>query len=262
VALFVEDRGTGVPVVLLHSSGMSGRQWRRTAAALVEGGLRAVVPDLSGHGQSPEWPEPRPFSFHVDVNEVADLLSSLGQAHLVGHSYGGFIALLAALAAPAQVRSLAVYDPVAMGTLESERDRDARADLSRVAFAWDGSADGCERWLEMFVDYWMGAGGWAALREDARAEFRRVGWVVYEGARTLVHDSTPASAYGRLSVPVLLLGGGQSPLAARRVVSRLHKALPGARTEVLKEAGHMGPLTHPARINDLLVAWCTATNLL
>src|SRR5688500_5338524 len=133
---------------------MSGRQWRRTASRLVEAGLRAVVPDLSGHGQSPEWPEPRAFSFHVDVTEVTDLVSSLGRAHLVGHSYGGFIALLAALAAPKQVLSLAVYDPVAMGTLEPERDREARADLARVAFAWDGSTEGRERWLEMFVDYW------------------------------------------------------------------------------------------------------------
>jgi pimeloyl-ACP methyl ester carboxylesterase len=252
VTLSLDDRGTGVPVVMLHSSGLSGRQWRRTASRLVEAGLRAIVPDLTGHGQSPAWPEPMPFSFHKDVAEVAELLDTLPPAHLVGHSYGGFIALLAALARPRQVLSLAVYDPVAMGTLELERDADAREDLARVGFAWDGSSEGRDRWLAGFVDYWMGAGGWAALREDARAEFRRVGWVVYEGARTLVRDPTPATAYRALSMPVLVLGGGGSPLAARRVVSRLREALPGARGHVLEDAGHMGPLTHTDRVNDLL----------
>ena len=237
---------------------MSGRQWRRTAALLMDAGLRAVVPDLTGHGQSPPWPEPRPFSFERDVVEMAALLGRLGPAHLVGHSYGGFLALLTALAAPAIVLSLAVYDPVAMGTLEAERDADARADLARVDFAWDGSPEARERWLALFVDYWMGAGGWAALREEARAEFRRVAWVVYEGARTLVRDRTPASAYAALPVPVLILGGQDSPLAARRVAERLEEAIPGARLETFAGAGHMGPLTHAATVNDRLLAWCRA----
>jgi pimeloyl-ACP methyl ester carboxylesterase len=244
--------------VWLHSSGMSGRQWRRAAGRTADAGLRAVVPDFTGHGASPLWPEPRPFSFTVDVREVADLLEARGPAHLIGHSYGGFIALLAALAVPRYVLSVAVYDPVAMGTLNATRDRDARGDLARVDFAWDGSREGRDRWLAMFVDYWMGEGGWAALREDARAEFRRVAWVVYEGARTLVRDATPASAYGALSVPVLLLGGQESPLAAQRVVARLGEAIPGARIEKLAGAGHMGPLTHAALVNDLLLAWCSA----
>ena len=235
---------------------MSGRQWRRAAANLIEAGLRAVVPDLSGHGQSPGWPEPRPFSFEIDVREVAGLLDRLGPAHVIGHSYGGFLALLVALASPTRVLSLAVYDPVAMGTLNGARDADARADLARVDFAWDGSPAARERWLARFVDYWMGAGAWDGLRDDARAEFRRVAWVVYEGAHTLVSDPTPAAAYAALSIPVLILGGQQSPLAARRVVERLAEAIPGARREILAEAGHMGPLTHAPSVNDRLLEWC------
>jgi pimeloyl-ACP methyl ester carboxylesterase len=256
--LFVDDRGAGTPVVLLHSAGMSGRQWRRAAQRLAEAGLRTVVPDFTGHGSSPEWPEPTPFSFEADVQQVIDLLAARGPAHVIGHSYGGFIALLAARAAPDSVRSLAVYDPVSMGTLDAARDRDALADLARVTFAWERSPAGRDRWLALFVDYWMGTGAWAGLRDDARAEFRRVAWVVYESARTLVQDATPASAYAGLAVPVLLLGGQESPLAARRVLERLHEAIPGARTETLAGAGHMGPLTHHAAVNDLLLTWCAS----
>jgi pimeloyl-ACP methyl ester carboxylesterase len=257
--LYVHDAGEGVPVVLLHSSGMSGRQWRRLAGSLVERGLRAVVPDLTGHGQSAAWAEPQAFSFRIDAARVVTLLSTLGRpAHLVGHSYGGFLALLAALAAPSNVLSLAVYDPVAMGTLDAAMDGDARGDLAQVGFGWDGSDAAREQWLERFVDYWMGAGGWSALREDARAEFRRVAWVVYEGARTLVSDDTPASAYRALSVPVLLIGGQASPLAARRVVQRLGETIVGAQTEELDGVGHMGPLTHADTVNDLLLRWVSA----
>src|SRR5208282_3637476 len=116
--LHVEDSGAGAPVVLLHSSGMSGRQWRRLAKSLVSRGLRAVVPDLAGHGESPAWPEPTPFTYRFDVERVSRLLESLeSPAHVIGHSYGGLIALLASLASPSRVRSLALYDPVAFGVL-------------------------------------------------------------------------------------------------------------------------------------------------
>jgi pimeloyl-ACP methyl ester carboxylesterase len=254
--LHVQDTGAGLPIILLHSSGLSGRQWRRLAEALPARGYRAVVPDLAGHGRAPEWPAPRPFSFTRDVERLGSLLEALGQpAHLVGHSYGGFLALLVAKQAPSRVRSLAVYDPVAMGTLDPDTDADAGRDLARVRFEWDGSPGGQERWLATFVDYWGGSGAWLALREDARAEFRRVAWVVYEGARTLVSDTTRAAAYHALEMPVLLLGGEQSPLAARRVVARLAASLPSVTVETIAGAGHMGPLSHADAVNERILRW-------
>lgn len=234
-------------VVLLHSSGMSGRQWRRLAARLEKLGLQAVVPDLTGHGASPVCAEPAPFSFRDDVARVVGLLAAQpSPVHLVGHSYGGLIALLAAREDPARIRSLTVYDPVAFGTLDPTIDADALATLARVAVPWGSTEDDHDRWLASFVDYWGGDGAWEVLRDDARAEFRRVGWVVYQGVTTLSRDTTPASDYAVIGARTLLLTGERTPLAARRVIERLAKALPDAQAITIAGAGHMGPLTHPA----------------
>jgi pimeloyl-ACP methyl ester carboxylesterase len=83
--LHIEDSGAGAPVLLLHSSGLSGRQWRRLVPELVERGMRAVVPDLTGHGRSDPWPESTPFSFTMDVDRVSKVLRAVGSAHVVGH---------------------------------------------------------------------------------------------------------------------------------------------------------------------------------
>src|SRR4051794_29526844 len=94
--IHVEDTGhdAGEVVLLLHSSGMSGDQWRRTAEHLARGGARTVVPDLLGSGRSTPWPDGKPFGFLDDVDLVDQILKQLGRpVHLVGHSYGGFIAL-------------------------------------------------------------------------------------------------------------------------------------------------------------------------
>ncbi len=177
----------------------------------------------------------------------------------MGHSYGGLTALRVATLAPARVRSLALYDPVAFGVLEPDCDGDAFAELSSLTFHWGQSAADHEAWLAGFVDYWGGgAGSWSRLRDAARAEMVRVGWVVHEGARTLVRDRTPEGAYRSLAIPTVLMTGEGSPLAARRVVARLGEAIPGARVERFAGAGHMGPLTHVARFNEILAAHLAA----
>jgi pimeloyl-ACP methyl ester carboxylesterase len=258
-AVHVEDAGTGPVALLLHSSGMSGEQWRRTAEGLRQEGMRTIVPDFLGSGRSAAWPEGKPFEFGHDVDVVAGLLREIGQpVHLVGHSYGGFIALQAALREPARVLSMALYDPVAFGVLDPEADADAFAERATLSFHWGETAAEHEAWLQSFVGYWSGAEAWPRLREAARAEMIRVGWIVYSGARSLVGDGTPAAAYRPVAVPTTLVTGDGSPIAAQRIVARLGEALAGARVERLPGAGHMGPLTHGKVFTERLAAHLAA----
>ncbi|HEV7556416.1 MAG TPA: alpha/beta hydrolase [Kofleriaceae bacterium] len=252
--LFIDDQGAGEPVVLLHSGGLSGRQWRRLASDLVAHGKRAMAVDLTGHGRSEPWPEPTPFSFRIDVDRIVDILRDVGPAHLVGHSYGGLLALQTALAAPTQVRSLSVYDPVAFGVL-GEADADARQVIDGLDLSWRTGEMDHEQWLHTFVDFWGGAGSWNALRDDMRAEFRRVVWVVREAVRSLADDVTPASAYASFRFPVQLVTGELSPLPARRVGQRIAEAIPGARFDTVPGVGHLAPLTNAAAVNAVLWRW-------
>jgi pimeloyl-ACP methyl ester carboxylesterase len=253
-ALHIETVGEGVPVHLLHSSGLSGRQWKRLAGRLAGEGFSAIVPDLTGHGASPPWLEPVPFSYRDDVDLFVETLKAGPPVHVVGHSYGGLVAILAALEVPDAVRSLVLFEPVAMGVLDALADADAKASLEKIEVPWGTSPDDHEGWLRAFVDYWGGTGAWDALREEARAEFRRVGWVVKEEVTTLGSDRTPRSAYGIIRCPVTLLTGELSPLAAGRVVTHLAAALPNAHVITLPGAGHMAPLAQAATVNDLIVA--------
>lgn len=251
--LHVERRGAGPSVVLLHSSGISSRQWRRLERDVVALGATAVLPDLTGHGRSAPWAEPTPFSFDVDVARVAALIAAEpDRVHVVGHSYGGFIALRAAARTPSKIASLTLIDPVAFGVLAADTSGIGEADLARVDFRWEPTPSGRERWLRTFVDYWSGDGAWDGLREEARNEFLRVGWVVYEGARTLTADRTPASAYAGIDAPVELVIGELSPPAARRVVEILAATLPRATRTEIPGAGHMSPLSHNDAVSTVV----------
>ncbi|HSN28489.1 MAG TPA: alpha/beta fold hydrolase, partial [Kofleriaceae bacterium] len=96
--------------LLIHSGGFGGRQWRKLGEVLAPT-HEVLAPDLLGYGSEP-WPAGAPFHFRQDVERLAGLLGG-EQADVVGHSYGGFLALQLALAHPELVRRIAVYDPVA-----------------------------------------------------------------------------------------------------------------------------------------------------
>lgn len=260
--LHVDDRGAGAPVVLLHSSGMSSRQWRSLSERLAAS-HRVLAPDFLGSGKNPPWRDDVPFGYELDVALVAKALDALdAPAHLVGHSYGGLVALTLARTLPHRVRSLAVYDPVAFGVLHDPPDAVGLADLMRAGaqpIFSDESLGGTEAWLETFVNYWNGPDAWRSLPAASREQFLRVGRVVFREVSSLMADRTGAAAYSTLTAPTLLIAGELSPAAARRVGEVLLGALPDARREVVKGAGHMGPLTHASVVEELIARHIEAT---
>lgn len=248
------DEGRGDAVVLIHSSGMSSRQWRKLVDRLAPT-HRVVAPDLLGCGSNPPWVDDPSFHFERDLDAIEARIADLpAPFHLAGHSYGGLLALRLARRDPSRVRSLAVYDPVAYGVLPD----DARDDRAATVTLLDETIGGGDRWFEAFVDYWNGPGAWRALPEPTRAGFLRVGHKVFREVSALLRDCTPASAYAGIAAPTLLLSGELTPHAARRVAETLQRALPAAHHALVAGAGHMGPLTHAGEVNARIAAHIAA----
>jgi pimeloyl-ACP methyl ester carboxylesterase len=242
-------------VLLVHSGGVTSRQWRKLVAALSPT-YQVLAPDLLGYGASGPWPLGDRFHFRQDVAHLESILNDAkAPVHVVGHSYGGFLALKLALDRPAAVRSLALFEPVAFGILNEPADAEARRMLDLLPTRYSPGADGVEdRWLAGFVDWWNGPGAWAALTEEAKGSFRAVGWKLSQEVATLIMDQTDRGAYRSLNVPALLLGGAHSPLPARRVLEKLAAALPRATLRIFEGMGHMAPITNAAVVNEAIVA--------
>ena len=106
--------GSGERVVCVHGSLSWGTYAFRAQRPLAD--TRALVlPDRRGYGASPAT---GPADFEVDAGDVAALLRD--GAHLVGHSYGAVVALLAAARRPAAVRTLTVVEPAALAVARGE----------------------------------------------------------------------------------------------------------------------------------------------
>jgi pimeloyl-ACP methyl ester carboxylesterase len=248
-------RGDGPPVLLLHSSGFSSRQWS-SLADLLSVRYRVIVPDLLGYGANPLITDDVPYDYNDEVAALLDLLGDI-QPHIVGHSFGGMVALMLARKEPERVRSLALYDPVAFGVLYDAHDDEALPSFDALNATPLFRADptgGSEEWLRLFIDYWNGGPSWDALQPSAKEGFLRVGRKMFREVMQVTLDGTRRAAYANIDAPTLLMTGEHSPAAAQHTVRHLAQSLQNATMQTFAGAGHMGPITHAKEVNEAIAA--------
>jgi pimeloyl-ACP methyl ester carboxylesterase len=252
---FVRESGSGPAVVCIHANASTSGQWR-SLMDLLSPTHRVLAPDCYGSGRSAQWPLDRPMSLKDEVEFLDPVFARAGSSFsLVGHSYGAAVALIAALACPERVRSLALYEPTLFALIDAESAPPNEADGIRHTVADACAAldrgDGAAA-AERFIDYWMGAGSWRATPEDRKPSIAASVKNIRHWAHALFTEPTPLAVFATLRIPVLIMTGGASTVAAHGVARRLVPALPMASEHKFPSLGHMGPVTHPEQVNAVV----------
>ncbi len=250
------ESGSGQAVVLLHSSANSSAQWRALRADL-ETRYRVFALDFYGYGGTDPWPGHRALTLADEAALVGALIERCdGPVHLVGHSYGGAVALRVALHRPERIAAMTLIEPVAFNLLR-DGGRDARALLGEVGEIASTVAEGArtgDTWGAMaaFVDYWSGPGAWSRAPLETRTALAGRVHKVTQDFHAVFSDPTPLVAYRMLRIPTLLVSGENSPASVHRIADLLSATLPDARQAVLRDAGHMLPLSHAETLGALI----------
>jgi pimeloyl-ACP methyl ester carboxylesterase len=245
-------------IILLHCSGSSGAQWRTLAAKLARR-YHVITPDLYGYGAGAPWTGRGDFCLAQEAAPIRSILGRLGEpAHLVGHSYGGAVALHIARTRPELLKSLTLIEPSGFHLLRGGDAIDlaalaeitAVAAQARAALARGDYLGGFGR----FVDDWSGPGSWMAMPPEKREGYAPQLAKVVLDFHALLTEPAELEDVCDIALPTLLIQGGCTTLPSRCVCARLRVALPEAVFRVVQGAGHMLPLTHRDEVNALIAA--------
>jgi len=254
------EQGNGQPVVLLHSSTGSKGQWR-TAFADWTQRHRVIAPDLLGYGDTDSWHRPRALTVADEVEIVAAVIARADRpVHLVGHSYGGAVALHTALALGHGVASLCLIEPTPFYLLAQAGDSEPppEEELAEIIGVARDVGDLVSIGFPMaaahrFVDYWCGDGAWSRLPSERKWQTTSRMSKVHQDFHALLAEKTDIARLATIEVPTLILSGTVSPRPTRRLSRVIAEAIPQSRHRTIAGAGHMMPLTHADAVNTLVL---------
>ena len=261
-AVYHRRFGTGPRAVFaVHCSLAHSGAWRGLAAALGETAVTLAAFDLLSHGKSPDWDgvgqlQGRNAAAGLPLLEqqVAD---TGGPVDLIGHSFGATVALAMAEDRPDLVRSLTLIEPVLFALAGAEDPAalaQMRQDHRAVRAPFEaGAVDHATR---LFNRAWgTGHPKWPDLPERARAAMVRAFPAVMACDAQVYEDEAGLVAPGALealSMPVLVMQGGETQPIMAAVTRGLARRLPDAEIAVIAQAGHMVPVTHPQEVADVI----------
>jgi lipase len=244
--------GTGAPVLLLHGSASAAVMWASVIDAL-KVQFRVIAPDLIGYGRTDSWPNGHAFTAADELRLLEPLLPQGAPVHVVGHSYGGLIALHLALAGRIALRSLTLIEPVAFFLLPHAGAHDAWSEIRALGrdYATRIAAGETEAALRGFIGYWAGDGAWDVMDEPLRAQIRRAAGKIVLDFQLAFTDPGLASVRA-LQFPIRLISGGRTRSPTRHIMTFLADQWPAAKFEVVASANHLLPVTHPELLGALL----------
>jgi len=260
--------GEGPVLLLVHGMASSSAAWT-PVGSLLAGRFTIVAPDLLGHGDSAK--PAGDYSLGAHATLLRDLLLVLGheQATLVGHSFGGGVAMQFAYQFPERCERLVL---VGSGGLGREVNLLLRAlalpgaehvlrlccrpslnDAARTVVRWArqvgfGPTPAAEE---------IGRGYTSLTDAHSRTAFLRTlrAVVGFDGQRVSANDRLQLAA----DLPTLIVWGARDPIIPVEHARRAHAAIAGSRLEVFEGVGHFPHCEAPERFTETVSDFVTST---
>jgi len=253
--LYYEVKGEGQPLVLLHDGLLDRRVWDEQFMAFARL-YRTIRYDRRGYGDS-SVPD-RPFS---DVSDLRRLLRhlSINEAHLLGMSNGGKVALEFALEHPGLVTTLVLVGPNLAGYRPSEEKRRRVSEILSVAR---------DKGAEAGVEAWM-ADPFYPPSKDRLAAREKVRRIARENLPRLLSaldfreepDPPTVESLSRIVAPALIIVGECDDRDNQEIASILASRLPRAEKKVFSGCGHLVNLDRPKALCSAVAEFLGAQGL-
>jgi pimeloyl-ACP methyl ester carboxylesterase len=249
--LYYEDKGAGVPIVLIHAAGATSSTWGDLPGDLARIG-RVIVYDRRGCGRSEGEPV---RSIPAHTADAAALLDILGAAPavVVGISVAATIAIDLAARRPDLVRAVIAHESPWHITRYPPTAAQIAA-LSRTAWLVQRGkhADAAETFLRFAYSYQHGGTAWDTFPEAWRHSARDNAKAALTDIRMGIGGYPPAAQLATINRPVVVTCGTRSHNTMKRVTRSLAAAIPSARVQEIEGAGHAAAFDTPARFAGVI----------
>jgi len=247
------ERGSGVPLVLVHGFPLNGRMWDAVSPAL-SAKYRVLVPDLPGFGRS----RPAvPFTIDSLADDLFARLVALDAIPcvLAGLSMGGYISLSFAVRHAAALSGLMLIDTRAEAdTPQGRIARDEMIQLVRTG----GSVAIAERMLPKLL-----APETPARQPDVATALRSImescsPQAIEHGLIAMRDRADRTGDLASITTPTLIIVGDADAITPPSTAQAMGARIPRSVVRLIPGAGHMSPMEQPAEASHVMLEWLQA----
>ena len=259
--------GSGEAIVLVHGLAGNSGTWKDVMPSLAET-YEVIAPDLMGHGESAK--PMGDYSLGAHASGLRDLLNVLDvrSATIVGHSFGGGVAMQIAYQHPELCDRLVLVSSgglgkdvswlLRLGTLPFSEYAMPMVFSRRVADGGNRLGEGLDRlgWRSPRLREWWRSYSSLAGAENRKAFVRTMRGVIEPTGQTV---NASDRLYLAAHVPTMIVWGDQDGIIPVSHAHAAHELIDGSRLEVLEGIGHFPHVEAPDVFVDVLTSFLAAT---
>jgi pimeloyl-ACP methyl ester carboxylesterase len=230
-------------ILIIHGWGRGAERWQKTAEKLSEAGFSVLLPDLPGFGQAPPPSEPWGVSEYADF--LATLLTAKGvkKTVVIGHSFGGQLAVALAFSHPELVEKIILVSPAIIRTRSlKSRGCALLAKLTKPVLQTILSAESFKQWQQL------------AYRLLASPDYFQAKGVMKETLKKVIAADL-SSKLNSLSCPLLIIWGDKDRQISLRQLGRLKSLKPEMEIKVFPGVGHDLPFSQREGLVQTIKTW-------
>ncbi len=255
--LAYDSEGDGALVVLLHGFPESRASWKHQLPRLAAAGFRAVAPDLRGYGDSPKPRDIGSYRVSLLVDDVVELIETLGGAPcvLVGHDWGAAVAWRLAMTRPDLLRKLVIINVPHPAAIAREIRRSTRQKINVLYQAYFQLPVLPELTMRLFGRRFLRRAGRFTpeeIEQYARQWRGNLSPMIHY-YRAIRKSRQEVRERGRpIETPTLIIWGENEPVFLPSALEDMERWVTNVRIERLPGIGHFAQHDAPERVSELI----------
>lgn len=254
---YYEQQGSGRPIVFIHGSYATTSTWKKIVQQLANN-HHCISIKLPGHCGMPDPNDFMAPSIDTELKIIESVIAEIFEhkappIHLIGHSFGGVVALALALKGSVKIDELTLFEPVSTWVFDSVDDHAMTQQVN--TFIQDyrhGISKGEPYVCGQVIDFWGGEGSFEPL-----PDFIKDGMVPLTANNnrhwTLCENThNDRNALNTLTIPTRLVSGSASNAVAHAIVQHLSHELPNNKRYTIAGASHFLVTSHASECLDII----------